>query len=282
MKYSTYIFTILAAFLIPGTNSAEAANITPSFATKKSDKSIPHFKISNNSSLRTAQLNEIRKRLVANRTHGASLKLNKQAQISTTNSMCNDTGEVDDISECGGSDSDRLVVEAFYEFNDIFSPGQAHEVYEKVEVSGSSGCFIEISSSWGTATARCDELQELQHQNEFQGLATNVGLDAILDVSSDIIQAASPILDKCIHTTIVNLIKTPDQDKEHDYLIARDAIELAYAGNSSALRFGVRADVTYPSGHTVRFFIATMNGNRIGTLTRFLDGIPDPKNSPCK
>nr|WP_295077073.1 hypothetical protein [uncultured Roseateles sp.] len=103
---------------------------------------------------------------------------------------------------------------------------------------------------------------------------------------TDNVELLFPLLDKCVKTPIVNeRVRSPDADMIYDYYLARDSIGQTYAGNTSVLRAGMRVDVAYPVGQTVRFIIYSVDYGQqpvVTSLGRFLDGIPNPQNTPCK
>ncbi len=123
-----------------------------------------------------------------------------------------------------------------------------------------------------------DDLAVLQI-NRYEAAAGAV-LGAIV---ATIIPVVSPLLPKCAVTTNLNLIKTPDQDAGQNWLIAKDAIILAFGTNWGSVRIGQRVDVKYPSGDVVRLILTTVPSDpdaRAVVVMRFLDGIPSGA-SPC-
>jgi len=96
-----------------------------------------------------------------------------------------------------------------------------------------------------------------------------------------------PLLDKCVLVDPSNAIKTPDQDESLGYFAAQMFANNTYAGND-VLRRGVRMDVKYPYGQTVRFVVTGVSTNpssgtkSVSGVKRLFDGIPDPQKTPCK
>lgn len=110
--------------------------------------------------------------------------------------------------------------------------------------------------------------------------------EPVSEVIFEFLTQVITVLDKCVTTPPSNPVKTPDQDKDRGYFLAMDSITQTYAGNVRMLRPGMRVDVQYPIGQTVRYLITSTSTDRgfkeVTGLVRFIDGVPDADNTPCK
>jgi hypothetical protein len=74
--------------------------------------------------------------------------------------------------------------------------------------------------------------------------------------------------------------------KRLGFILAREAILIAFSGNWESVRRGVRVDVKYPNGDVVRFFVVSTTqssdiNQRELTITKFLGGVPTGPVAPC-
>ena len=151
---------------------------------------------------------------------------------------------------------------------------------ETVVVVGQRTCYVWVNDVWGAGVqAPCDDIDP----HAFGGLGKDI-VEAAVDVGERAVEYAVPLVQKCITTTTLNPIKSPDQDEANGWLIARDALLTAFAGNIGALRVGTRFDVRYPSGHVVRLVMGVVGDDPSDlALGRWLvTGVPDPADNQCK
>ncbi|MCV2420062.1 hypothetical protein [Paucibacter sp. DJ2R-2] len=166
--------------------------------------------------------------------------------------------------------------------------GSSNNSLERVTIYGQS------NTKWPTAVCYGFECRIYDYTlPELVGKGSGGGSSgAVTDVAVGFLEATGslifPILDKCVKVFDGSGIRSPDQDKKQDYFAARSFTGQAYSGNTEHLRRGMRVDVRYPNLQTVRFVISGINPapasaeDVISDMSRFLDGVPDPQNSPCK
>ena len=121
------------------------------------------------------------------------------------------------------------------------------------------GCTVWLAGEQGAALARCDNLQLLA------GAWQRVGPpawspSALRDTAAASVNRVTPLLQKCGRVAASQDV-TPDRDAEEGHRWAREAINVAYAGNRSEFRAFQRLDVHYPkTDQTVRLLILQVDG----------------------
>jgi hypothetical protein len=125
--------------------------------------------------------------------------------------------------------------------------------------------------------------------------ATRVSVEISVSVKDAVDMAATvyPLQQKCAVATNDNPIKSPDEDQAANigrggaYPLARSAMLTAFSGNFGSLMRGQRVDVSYPSGHIVRFVILEVmpaspeSGGNDLKIRRFISGATSGEKSPC-
>lgn len=180
-----------------------------------------------------------------------------------------------------------------FEFYDEWSywdswSGEVAVVLERVEVTATRPeipepiCSVTVSGPYGSSSVDCFDLSSIWDSPPIEAIEQRIAIDGLKEGVEALVELASPLLDRCMVTTTISAIKTPDQDASLGWLLARDTLLSVYAGNSSAIHLGVQFDVRYADGSVVRLIINGLTdiSSRQVPLSRLLDGVPRTP-SPC-
>ena len=164
--------------------------------------------------------------------------------------------------------------------------GIEHEIFEKVEVSGSRVCTVEIVTDFGSSEVPCGSTASILDSAVPTGAKGGVGAQVVAGLK-EAVEIVGPYitarLQQCAKTPPSNQIKTPDGDKAIGWVLAKDAIFLSAAGNLSSLRIGARVDVLYPSGTVKEFMFENVSTPKTPAEVKLVE-LPDPpiSETPCK